>query len=55
MDSSTKIDGFMDEELSFRISLYFGQLGHESVCGAFEKVDIDCECLQGFTGIYRGT
>ena len=28
---------------------------HESVCGAFEKVDIDGKCLQGFTKIYRGT
>ena len=25
----------------------------ESVCGAFEKVDVHCKCLQGF--IYRGT
>ena len=33
----------------------FHLLQHESVCGAFEKVDIDCKHLQGFTGIYRGT
>ena len=26
-----------------------------SVCGAFEKVDIHCKCLQRFTEIYRGT
>jgi hypothetical protein len=24
---------------------------HRSVRGAFEKVDIHCKCLQGFTGI----
>jgi hypothetical protein len=37
--------------LTFRYTVQ----NHESVCVAFEKVDIDCKCLQGFTGIYRGT
>ena len=27
--------------------------GQKSVCGAFEKVDVYCKCLQGFPG-YTG-
>ena len=48
------------ERLAFRsksnkIGQNLAKRHHRSVRGAFEKVNIDCKCLQGFTEIYRGT
>ena len=48
------------ERLAFRsksnkIGQNLAKRHHRSVRGAFEKVDIDCKCLQRFTEIYRGT
>ena len=34
------------------LSIYILLQYQESVCGAFEKVDVHCKCLQGFTGFF---